>query len=149
MRRWPLWRRGMVIGLALAFALFAAFEVGVRMVTPDAVQYETQSSINGGPVIRQSGTITNPSTVAKWRAAMTEQPANELLPTVYMHAWLKLDSCAPLGYSAATYRFTWHGLPVEVVTPAPACGYGWYEISSGGLVDVHAYLIDISSLPNP
>ncbi|HEX8981914.1 MAG TPA: hypothetical protein VF792_04020 [Ktedonobacterales bacterium] len=72
---------------------------------------------------------------------MTEQPASELLPTVYLHAWLKLDSCATLGYFSATFRFTWHGLPLEVVTPAPACGYGWYEISSGGLMDVHAYLI--------
>ncbi|HEX8981915.1 MAG TPA: hypothetical protein VF792_04025 [Ktedonobacterales bacterium] len=50
MRRWPLRRRGMAMWLAaLACILFAAFEVGVRMVTPDAVQYETQSS-NGRTV---------------------------------------------------------------------------------------------------
>lgn len=146
MLRWPLQRRGMVIALTLVFVLFAAFEVGVRTITPDAVQYETQSSINGGPIARHGGTITDPATVAKWRAAMTQHPASELLPTVYMHAWLKLDSCVPLGYYATTYRFTWHGLPVEVVEPAPTCGYGRYEISSGGLVDIHMYLIDIGTL---
>ena len=143
LRRW----RAMLIGFALAFVLFVTFEIGVRLVTPDAVQYETQSSINGGPVTIQSGTITDPATIAKWHAAMTAQPASRLLPTVYVHSWLKLDTCAPLGYYAATYRFTWHGLPVEVVTPAPVCGYGWYEISSGGLLDVHAYLIDMFTMP--
>lgn len=149
MRRWLLRRRGVVVGVALAYVLFAAFEVGVRTVTPDAVQYETQSSINGGPVIRQSRTITNPATVAKWRAVMTQRPASELLPTAYLHRLLNLDDCAPLGYYATTYRFTWHGLPVEVVKPAPTCGYGRYEITSGGLMDIHMYLIDNGALLHP
>lgn len=146
MRGWRRWQRRLILVAAIAVAVFVAFEVGVRLAQPDAVQYETRSSIDGGPVTIRAGTVTDSVRVAKWRAAMTAQSGRRLLPEAYVHAWLRLNTCAPLGYYAATYRFTWHGLPVEVVSPAPSCGYGLYEISSGGLTDPRTYLIDIFAL---
>ncbi len=131
-------RRGLVVRLtlvALVVALIVAFEIGVRQVTPDAVQYSVQWSINGGPIYSKDGTITNPATVARWRATMTATPSGKYI-------WQGRGStCSVLTAYSISYVFFWHGLPVEVVTQAPFCGGGLYQISSGGIMDPRAYLI--------
>ena len=144
--RW-LFTRRRVLSIIAALALaFVAFEVGVRLLPPDAVSYETQSSVNGGPVTVTSGTINDPSTVRRWYVAMMARPTGRSLLDLDIAHWQGRDTCAPLGYYAGAYRFTWHGLPVEVVSPGPTCA-GDYQISSGGIPDWNTYVID--PLPQP
>ncbi|MDE3228288.1 MAG: hypothetical protein KGO05_00275, partial [Chloroflexota bacterium] len=70
------WRRGVWIGLAVALALLIAFEVGARLVTPDAVHYDIVVYNYGvsQPIttttFTTTGTYTSPAIVAMWRAAM-------------------------------------------------------------------------------
>jgi hypothetical protein len=124
--------RFVAIGLLLAVA-FTVFEIGVHLLPPDAVHYAAQETINGETVFTKSGTITDPATIARWRAAMPETPSGKFL-------WQQGGTCAPLGYYTATYVFLWHGLPIEVVSSLPGCGEQ-YEISSGGIPDPHTYYV--------
>ncbi len=146
MRRFLTRRRALTV-LGALIVVFAAFEVGIRLLPPDAVSYEFQSSVNGGPVMTTSGVITDPATVARWRAAMTAHPSRRSLPNLSIAGWQGRNTCAPLGLYTARYRFTWHGLPVEVVSHAPGCGGGGYQVSSGGIPDWNTYLIN--PLPQP
>src|SRR6185312_13075603 len=73
-------KRATVVKIALALvAAFVVFEIGVRLVPPDAVHYTVQYSTDGGPVTTKTGAITNPATIAQWRAAMTATPSGRLL----------------------------------------------------------------------
>jgi hypothetical protein len=63
MRRLLTRRRTLAIIATLIIAL-AAFEVGVRLLQPDAVQYTIQNINPNGPGSTVSGTITDPATVA-------------------------------------------------------------------------------------
>lgn len=111
-------------------AVLVAFEVGVRLLTPDTVWYEAQSTTNGNLDFTTSGTVTDAATIAPWRAAMTETPSGKFL-------WQSGGTCAP---HSASYVFLWHGLPLEVVTSLPRCG-DQYEITSGGIPDPRTYVV--------
>ncbi len=128
------WLRKLVAMALLIVALVAVFEIGVRLLTPDAVHYETQLTNNGGPAITKSGTITDPATVARWHAAATATPSGKLL------FGQGPGTCAPLSYYSASYVFLWHGLTLETVATLPVCGEQ-YEISSGGLPDLRTYYV--------
>lgn len=143
MRRFFTRRQTLAIIAALV-VFFAVFEVGVRLMPPDAVQYTIQTINPAGPGTTVSGTITDPVTVARWRAAMTERPDGAIASS-YLARWQGVG-CSYGTITIATYTFTWHGLPVEVVSPGPSC-LGGYQVSSGGILDWNAYIID--PLPQP
>lgn len=141
---WLVQRRMVTLGMAVALALFVAFEVSVRLVTPDAVQYQIVTINPVGPSSTRSGTITDPATVTRWRAAMTAHPI-ERLSDAYFTAWWG-NGCSYGTVEVATARFTWHGLPVEAVLPGPGCASGTL-LSSGGLPSLQTYLVDFDALP--
>ena len=127
------WRTFAVRGALGLVAAFAVFEIGVRLLPPDAVRYSARLTTNGEAIFTKSGTITDPATVARWHAAMTQTPSGKLL-------WQGGGTCAPLSSYAATYTFLWHGLPVEVVSSLPICG-DQYVVSSGGIPDPGTYIV--------
>lgn len=132
----PRTRRGLVVRLAIValVVLFVAFEIGVRLLTPDAVHYTTQVVSPTGQVFSStSGTITDPAVVAHYRAAMTAKPTGRYV----WQTWRRV-TCAGVDPYSATYTFLWHGLPIEVIMLAPTCGDN-YEISQGGLPDPQIY----------
>lgn len=134
----PRTRRGLVVRLAivaLVVALIIVFEIGVRQVTPDAVQYTAVAQFDGTVISSTSGTITDPATVVRYRAAMTATPSGK-------YVWQGWHStCEGVDSSSYTYTFLWHGLPVEVVTQAPFCDGSQYQISSGGITDPGTYYL--------
>lgn len=137
-------RRAWVIVVALLALGFVAFEVGVRALPPDAVQYSIQTINPVGPGSTVSGTVTDPTTVARWRAAMTKRPDGLLIET-YIARW-QGAVCSVGTHIAATYTFTWHGLPVAVVSSEPTC-IGGYQVSSGGIPNPRTYIIAPPVLP--
>jgi len=126
------------LGLVVALVLF---EIGVRLLPADAVQYEIQTYFNGDLVSRRAGTITDPATVARWRAAITAQPSGESLVGTVIAQQRGEILCAGLGATIASYVFLWHGLPIESVSALPTC-IARYMISRGGIPDLGTYLID-------
>ncbi len=126
---------GMVL---LVVAVFVLFEVGVRLITPDAVRYDMQVTTNGGPAITQTGTITDPKIIARWRAEVTQTPSGQLLLGTLIREWREQDNCAPLSEFTASYVFLWHGIVIEAVSSLPVCTEE-YMISSGGLPDPRTY----------
>lgn len=130
----------LLVCLALV-AAFALLEIGVRLLPADAVQYEIQTSFNGGPVITRAGTITDPATVARWRAAvMAQQSGESLVGTLFAQQRGEI-MCSQSGGSFASYVFLWHGLPIESVSALPTC-VARYMISRGGIPDLGTYIID-------
>ena len=134
------WRQIVVKVCLLLLAAFAIFEIGVRLLPADAVRYGVQVSTNGGPVTRETGAITDPATVARWRAAVTANPASELLIGLLIGLWREQYSCSASGTFDASYDFLWHGLPIESATLLPVC-FERYQISSGGIFDPRTYNI--------
>jgi hypothetical protein len=138
-------RRRILVSIAILALLLIGFEVGVRLMPPDEVSYDIQTiEPSGPPDPHLHGVITDPVTVARWRAVMTAQP-DSLLISAYIERWQGVG-CASGTYFVATYRFTWHGLPVEVVSPGPSCAAG-FQVTSGGISDWNTYIID--PLPQP
>ena len=141
-------RLGRTVWLAVGalLTLFVAFEVGVRLITPDAVQYRIQTINPDGTSFTRAGTITDPAVVARWSEAMTSQPAKSLFDA-YNTAWFG-TGCSHGTIEIATARFTWHGLPVEVMSPGPGCPNG-SMIWSGGVPDPETYWVDVDFLLQP
>lgn len=137
---WHKWRAKVIRVLLLLVGLFVIFEMGLRLLTPDAVQYDVQVSTNGGPPITRTGTITDPTTIARWRAKVTATPSRYLLVGTLMREWGKQDTCAPLSYLTGSYVFLWHGIAIEAVSSLPVCDEE-YQISSGGLPDPRTYFV--------
>ena len=133
-------RRLIVIVCLLLVALFAVFEIGVRLLPPDAVRYETQLSTNGGPAIMKTGTITDPAAIAGLRAEATAQPSGHLLIGTLISQWRGQNTCAPLSYYSATYVFLWHGIAIETLSSLPTCDEQ-YTVSSGGIPDPRTYYV--------
>jgi hypothetical protein len=129
--------------LLVCLALFAAlvlFEIGVRLLPADAVQYEIQTYLNGDLVDTRAGTITDPATVARWRDAMIAQPSGESLVGTLIAQQRGEIVCTGLRATIASYVFLWNGLPIESVSSLPACAR--YLISRGGIPDPETYFID-------
>ncbi len=137
---WGNRRRLIVMVCLLLVALFAVFEIGVRLLPPDSVRYETQLSTNGGPTIIRTGAITDPATIARLRAEATAQPSGHLLIGTLIGQWRGQDTCAPLSYYSATYVFLWHGVAIETFSSLPTCDEQ-YTVSSGGLPDPRTYYV--------
>lgn len=141
------WRTAL-IGLAVVLVLFVAFEVGVRMVTPDTVHYRIVS-VNyltiPETVQIQTGTLTNAAAIEKWRAGLVATPIESLWGS-YLAALIGVH-CNGGGSISATALFTWHGLPVEAASPGPDCAHPMV-ISQGGLPDFYAYSVDYTALLN-
>lgn len=135
--RGVLTRRRKLAVVATLVVVFATFEVGVRLLPPDAVQVSAREYYADRPVRDGvfGGTFTDPVTVARWRAAMTAKP-DGLLINSYVAQW-QGATCRGR-YVVATYTFTWHGLPVEVISTEPSCA-GSYQVSSGGIPDWYTY----------
>lgn len=134
------WRQIVVKVCLLLLASFALFEIGVRLLPADAVRYEVQVSTNGGPVTTETGTIADPATVARWRAAVTANPASELRIGLLIGQWREQYSCSYLSTFDALYVFLWHRLPIESASLLPVC-FERYQISSGGIFDPRTYNI--------
>ncbi len=134
------WRQVVVRVCLLLLAAFAIFEIGVRLLPADTVQYVIQISNNGGPVISRTGTITDPATVARWRAEVTAKPSGELLIGTLIGQWRGQYNCSVLSYTSASYVFHWHGLPTESDSTLPVCTEP-YAISSGGIFDPRTYYL--------
>jgi len=137
----PHTRGGLVFRLALLLVvLFVAFEIGVRLVTPDELQYSVVQTTNGYTDFSFTRTITDPATVARWRAAMTATPSGQ-------HIWQRGGDCAGgLTFYDISYTFLWHGLPVETVNLLPSCAQR-FEVSRGGIPDLRSYSISDSFQP--
>ena len=135
-----------LIGLAVVFVMFVAFEVGVRMVTPDTIHYRIVS-VNyltiPETVQVQTGTLTDAAGVAKWRAGLVATPIDSLWGS-YLAALTGVH-CNGGGSISATALFTWHGLPVEVASPGPDCSQPMV-ITQGWLPDFYVYSVDYSAL---
>ena len=131
----------LLICLALV-AVFVLFEVGVRLLPADAVQYEVQVSTNGGSVITRTGAITDPETVARWRAAVTADPSGQSLVGTLIAQQRGEITCAPLSSAAASYIFLWHGWPIESASTLPVCTET-SMISRGGIPDLGTYNIEL------
>jgi hypothetical protein len=134
------------LAITLLVCVLLGFEIGVRLLPPDAVRYTIQTINPDGSDTTVSGTITDPATIARWRAAMTARPNGTLIKS-YQLRW-QGNGCAPLTLTLATYTYTWHGLPVEVVSVGPGCG-GVYQVTSGGTPDWNTYVIDPLPQPTP
>lgn len=141
-----MWRvrrgRALLASVLVAALLVAAFEVGVRIVAPDAVEYRTvMIQPFGDPnVFTHAGTITDRVAIGRLRSALTAQPASMRLWDIAMAHAQGTDECSVGTTYSGTYRFTWHGLPVEVVSQASVCG-SLYEVSSGGWTDPTTYFV--------
>ena len=139
----PRTRRGLVVRLTLlAFvvALVAALEISVRQITPDELQYSVVQTTFGHTDFSFSRTITDPATVARWRAAMTATPSGQYI-------WQTGGACAGgVTFYNISYTFLWHGLPVETVDLLPSCAQR-FEVSSGGIPDLHSYNVSESFQP--
>lgn len=146
--RRPRRRTALTLLLVAAAILFAAFELGVRLPPPDAVEYQERLSNNGEVAGTAQGTTADPATVARLRAAIAAHPV-ELSANLYLARVQGADTCAPLSEYSASYRFTWRGLPVETIWPAGTCGDRGYTISSGGLSDPRVFAIDAPLIPLP
>ena len=127
-----------LVALAALLA-FIAFEAGVRAIPPDAVQVTTTpyglsyGATGEGPTTTQ--TITDPLMVAALRAAITAQMTS-------YPAWLSNGPICNGGYGVyVNYRFTWHGILVEVASGgSDNCGgLVFLAVSSGGLTDPLLY----------
>jgi hypothetical protein len=135
-------RRAVIPLVCVALVAASALpEIGVRLLPADAVQYEIQTSFNGGPVITRTGTLTDPATVARWRSAVTAQPSGESLVGTLIAQQRAEIMCSGSGGSFASYVFLWHGLPIESVSVLPTC-VARYMISRGGIPDLGTYIID-------
>lgn len=131
-------RRVFVIMCLLVVGGFTVFEIGVRLLPPDTVRYEIQIATNGSPAITQTGTITDPATIARLRAEVTAKPSGQLLIGTLIGQWRGQDTCAPLSYYSATYVFLWHGVTIEAFSSLPTCDEQ-YAVSSGGLPDPRTF----------
>ena len=136
------WRKVILLVCLALVAAFVIFEIGVRLLPVDAVQYEIQVSNNGGPVITKIGTITDPATVARWRAAVTAEPSGQSLVGTLIAQQRGEITCAPLSSAAASYIFLWHGWPIESVSTLPVCTET-SMISRGGIPDLGTYNIEL------
>ncbi len=143
---WGTRRRALMTICLLLVAAFAVFEIGVRLLPADAVQYKIQVSNNGSPTITRTGTITDTATVARWRAAVTADPSGQFLVGVLIAQRRGEITCAPLSYITASYVFLWHGLTVEAVSSLQTCDEQ-YTISRGGLPDLGAYYVTLLVQP--
>lgn len=132
------WKR-IALAVILLLLIFLGFEISVRLLPPDTVRYTIQTINPAGPDTTASGTVTNPTTIARWRAAMTAQPDGTLIAS-YQLRWQGIG-CSIGTHTIANYIFTWHGLPLEVVSVQPSCP-GGYQVTSGGIPDWNTYVID-------
>lgn len=143
--RWAANRRKVIVVVCLALvAAIILFEIGVRLLPADEVQYQIKVSINGGPVITRTGAITDQSTVARWRDAMTagvQGTSGHFLISTLIAQQRGEIVCAPLESYTASYVFFWHGLPIESVSPLGTCDEQ-YIISRGGLPDMNTHYIE-------
>ncbi|HEX8733021.1 MAG TPA: hypothetical protein VF725_13290 [Ktedonobacterales bacterium] len=145
-RRMNIGRKRLLLAIVVLLCVFLGFEIGVRLLPADTVQYSIETINPAGPDTTVSGTVTNPATIARWRAAMTAQP-NEPLIESYLARWQGVGCSSGTIYNAS-YNFTWHGLPVEVVSVVPSC-LGGYQVSSGGIPGWSAYIIYPLPQPKP
>ena len=129
--RWLWW-------VVVALLAFSAFEVGIRVIPPDAVQISvTPHGLSGiGPT--QTRTDTDPASIASIRAFIISHPTSypALLPFS-----LTNPHCNGGFGETVTYRFTWHGIPVEVASgDSGNCGnLVFVACSSGGLTAPFLY----------
>ena len=148
-RQW-LTRRRVLGMLRLALLPFFLFEVGIRLVPPDAVQVtSTAWGVSGygptgvGPTITQ--TVTDPREIARVRDAISAGLTSQV-------AWFPGPVICNGGFGeSVTYRFTWHGIPVEEATSRSTnCGdMVILAVSSGGVTDPFRYQVESPPLVPP
>lgn len=137
-RKTPIGRRRRLLWVLVAVLAFSAFEVGIRAIPPDAVQISvTPSGLFGaGPTLTH--TDTNPASVAAIQGFITNHPTS--YPAWFPFS-LQNPQCNGGFGEIVTYRFTWHGIPVEVANgDSGNCGnLVFVACSSGGLTAPFLY----------
>ncbi len=142
-------RRAIVVVCLLLVAGFVLFEIGVRLLPADSVRYEIHAfgyKFQGSrPVpydVTKTGTITDRTTIARWRAAVIAEPSGQsLVGTLIAQQRGEITCAGGLAGVTASYVFFWRGLPIESVSQLPTCD-SRYMISSGGIPAPGTYLID-------
>lgn len=131
-RKPTTWARSTVGFAIIALVLF---EFGVRQIQPDALEYIAPPNCpDCGTTPGKVYWSTNPRSVAGDFAMVRSSSRSLLTPDDFLNHCPK---GLPMG---GVYRFTWHGLPVAVISDAftPCNGV---MISSGGLPDPWLYQI--------
>jgi hypothetical protein len=144
MRGTSVWGNRRKVILLICLVLVASvvlFEIGVRLLPADAVQYEVQGSNNGDSVITRTGTITDSVAVARWRDDVTGSQSGQFLIGTLIAQSREEITCSTLGYYSASYVFLWHGLPIESVSSLGTCDEQ-YMISRGGLPDLQTHYVE-------
>ena len=116
---------------------FLAFEVGVRLLPPDAVQYTIQTINPIGPDSTMSGTITDPATVARWRAAMTARPDGAIPVAILPDG--KGSGCSYGSITFATYTLHLAWAAGRGRLAGAKLAQAAYQVSSGGILDWNTY----------
>jgi hypothetical protein len=130
-RYWLILYGKAMLSWLLVVLLLVGFEVGIRHVSPDAVQISQSSAATGHTLASRE--ITDARNVADFYARINSLPVAP--PGATFHCPL-FD---PKTVTQYTVRFTRWGLPVEVATLTQfGCLY-WY-ISSGGVPGVFIHL---------
>ncbi len=125
---WPVRRiraRQLILAGAALFILLVGFEVGIRQVSPDAVQVSTATAAQGYYFATRE--ITDAHTVADLYTRINGLPSAR--PFAILFPPCPTPSPDTLMYS---FRFTRWGLPVEVATLVEQ-GCSVWEFIRGGI----------------
>lgn len=141
------WKRR-ALTVVFLLIIFLGFEIGVRLLPPDTIYYTIVTRHPNGPDTTVSGTVTNPATVARWRATMTAQPSGQPVLGIYMSSLIGANNCSRGQYMIPTYSFLWRGIPVEVATYSPSC-VPRIQVSRGFIPDWNTYFVEPLPQPGP
>ncbi|HEX2348981.1 MAG TPA: hypothetical protein VHI51_11160 [Ktedonobacterales bacterium] len=146
--RWNPPRRRWLALIVAALLLFVAFEVSIRLITPDAMEFtltftpcKPYNTFCTTPP-KRSFVTTDPSQIAMYQALLEPPNEGKLLVDAYLEAWTGVGCPSAPTTNQTTLRFTWHGIPVEATSSGPGCDNGWTQVSSGGLPDLNMYVLD-------
>src|SRR5260221_3123222 len=120
-------RNRIILGIAAVLILFVGFELGLRRVSPDAVQVSSAFAAQGHYVDLRE--ITDARTVADLYARINNLPPADVFA---------VNRCWPRSPETLTYsfRFTRSGLPIETATLV-AQGCSMWAVFRGAFPEAH------------
>jgi hypothetical protein len=149
-------RRLAVSATLVVIVLSVALEVGVRIITPDAMEIVEYSYVVPHHVVYDQ-MVANPveaidtyhsltRTAAAWNTFNPQYGGFEYCEGSHLLTSLPDTSNQPL-----VLRFLWHGIPIAVASHAPAsngsgglwaCGPDEWQVSAGGVPNPRPYFND-------
>ncbi len=138
------WRR--LLAVSLVLALLLVFEVGVRLLAPDAVEIQVTDST--GAHVLYDQTTTNATVAQADYRAITATPGRLSFAQPSCPGHMALDLPAA---NQATVRFLWHGLPIAVAVHSgqPDTLTAWLTCSVPGVWYQWAWYMSSGGLPTP